>query len=134
MPVAAQGKRRARIDSEAAAVRFFAPGFHGMRREALRIAHLDRERRLLGLRLQYSDCCESIGFPLRIIIRDAMALGTAGLIVAHNHPSGDPAPSREDLAATRALVALARPLGIRVHDHLIFGGDQSRSLSAMGLL
>jgi DNA repair protein RadC len=125
---------RRRIESTAAAIDFFAPGFCGMRRESLRVAHLDRDRCLLGLRLHYSNSCDEVRFPLRTIIADALHLGSAGLLVAHNHPSGDPAPSQADLCATRALVALAKPLGIRVHDHLIFAGEDSRSLCAMGLL
>lgn len=127
-------KARRRIDSAEAAASFFAPGFRGMKRESLRVAHLDSARALIGLRLHYSDLCDELRFPLRTIIHDALQLGTAGLVVAHNHPSGDPTPSSADLCATRALVALARPLGIRVHDHLIFAGASSRSLRALELL
>lgn len=116
------------------AIAYFAPGLGAMRREALRVAHLDRERQVLGIRLHYSDHCETVDFPLRTIIADALALGTAALLIAHNHPSGDPSPSRADLVATRALVDLARPLGIRLHDHLIFAGDDCRSMRTMGLL
>ena len=127
-------KVRARIEGQQEAVAFFAPAFRGMKRESLRVAHLDRERRLIGVRLFYSNLCDSVAFPLRTIIHDALELGTAGLLVAHNHPSGDPTPSRDDLVATRALAALARPLGIKLHDHLIFAEGRSRSLYAMGLL
>ena len=113
---------------------FFAPGFRGMSRESLRVAHLATDRTLLGLRLHYSNLCDEVIFPLRIVIQDALQVGTSGLVIAHNHPSGNPAPSAADLAATRSLVAAARPLGIRLHDHLIFAGHESRSLFAMGLL
>lgn len=123
-----------RIETEEAAVAFFAPGFRGMRRESLRVAHLDRDRALIGLRLHYSDLCDAVSFPLRTIIHDALQLGTTGILIAHNHPSGDPAPSSDDLLATRMLVELARPLGIRVHDHLIFAGGRSSSLCALGML
>lgn len=123
-----------RIADEAAAVAFFTPAFHGMTRESLRVAHLDHDQTLIGLRLHYSDLCNEVAFPLRTIIHDALQLGTAGILIAHNHPSGDPAPSQDDLRATRALVRLARPLGIRIHDHLIFAGPRSTSLSAMGML
>ncbi|MET0271015.1 MAG: JAB domain-containing protein [Sphingomonas sp.] len=127
-------RTKRRIDTEEAAVAFFAPGFIGMRRESLRVAHLDHDRALIGLRLHYSDLCDTVSFPLRTIIHDALQLGSAGVLIAHNHPSGDPAPSSDDLLATRMLVGLARPLGIRVHDHLIFAGDRSSSLCAMGML
>lgn len=132
MPIVALARRL--IESHAAAVDFFAPGFSGMTRESLRVVHLDRERRVVGLRLHYSPMCDTVHFPLRTIIRDALRLDTAGIILAHNHPSGDPAPSDDDLVATRAIVALAKPLGIRVHDHLIFAGDRSSSFFALGML
>lgn len=122
------------IDGEAAAIALFAAAFAGRTEELLQVAHLDRDRHLLACRIYESDLCDSVAFPLRIMIGDALRLETDGLIVAHNHPSGDPTPSRTDLMATRALVALARPLGIRVHDHLIFAGAATRSLRAMGLL
>jgi len=105
-----------------------------MRREALRVAHLDRERRLIGVRLQYSDVVDALDFPLRTIIADALALGSHALLLAHNHPSGNATPSRADLDATRALADLARPLEIRLLDHLIFGDRDYRSLRALGLL
>ncbi len=132
--VAARAKLSRKIDSDVAAIAFFGPGFAGMRRESLRVAHLDGDRLLIGLRLDYSDRCDSIDFPVRKIIHDAIHLGTDGLIIAHNHPSGDPSPSRADLLATRSLVDLLRPLGVKLYDHLIFADGQSRSLRAMGLI
>jgi len=73
--------------------------------------------------------------PIRAIIEDAFRLGTVGLIVAHNHPSGNPNPSEADLAATKELAATAGSLGIQLHDHLIFGaGGDCRSFRALGLL
>lgn len=54
--------------------------------------------------------------------------------VVHNHPSGDPAPSRADIEMTQAIIAIARPLGIAVHDHLIVGKDGHASLKAMKLI
>jgi DNA repair protein RadC len=54
--------------------------------------------------------------------------------VVHNHPSGDPTPSRADIDMTRAIVEVARPLGIAVHDHLIVGKDGHASLKALKLM
>ena len=98
------------------------------------VAHLDAERRLIGIRLCYSADSSGIDFPLRTIVADALALGTSGLIIAHNHPSGDPSPSAADLAATRTLISVARPLGFRLHDHLVFAGRRCVSLREAGLL
>lgn len=52
----------------------------------------------------------------------------------HNHPSGDPSPSRQDIALTRDLIAAARPLGISVHDHVVIAGQGHASMKAMGLI
>ena len=134
MAVATIGRSRLRIASEQDAIAVFTPAFDGLAYESLHILHLDGDRGLIARRKFDSPRCDTVDFPLRAIIRDALTLDAAGLIIAHNHPSGDPAPSRADLVATRALVELVRPLGIRLHDHLIFAGAMSRSLHAMGLL
>jgi DNA repair protein RadC len=134
MAVAEIAAARLRIGSEEAAIALFAPVFDGLSREALYVALLDAERWLIARRVFHSAHDSTVDFPLRAIIRDALTLDAAGLVIAHNHPSGDPSPSRADLVATRALVDLTRPLGIRVHDHLIFAADSTRSFSAMGLL
>lgn len=52
----------------------------------------------------------------------------------HNHPSGDPEPSRQDIALTRELIAAAKPLGIAIHDHVVVGRDGQASLRALGLI
>jgi DNA repair protein RadC len=54
--------------------------------------------------------------------------------VVHNHPSGDPTPSRADIEMTKEIVAIARPLGIAVHDHIIVGKDGHASLKGMGMM
>jgi DNA repair protein RadC len=128
------GERRLRIDSEEAPIALFAPDFAGLGREVLHVANLDGDRGLIARRSFHSALCDAVDFPLRAIIHDALTLDAAGLVIAHNHPSGDPSPSRADLMATRALVDLARPLGIRLHDHLIFAAGGALSLCALGLL
>ena len=125
---------RPRFARSGDAMAFFAPGFARLARESLRVAHLDRERRLIGVRLCYSELCDAVEFPFRTIIADALALGGEGIVLAHNHPSGDPSPSAADLDVTRILADLARPLGIRLHDHLIFANGKWRSLRALGLM
>ena len=61
-----------------------------------------------------------------------MGRGAMGLIVAHNHPSGDPTPSSSDLRVTRMLADTARSLGICLHDHLVVAGDEVRSAMMLG--
>ena len=70
----------------------------------------------------------------REIIRRALQLNASAVILVHNHPSGDPTPSRADIDMTREIVALANPLGITVHDHLIVGRNGHASFRALGLL
>ena len=59
---------------------------------------------------------------------------SAALIVVHNHPSGDPAPSKADIAVTKDIVKAAQPLGLMVHDHLIIGRGHHTSLRDLGLI
>ena len=129
IPVAGQ-----RIADLAAAVALFAPTFANVAHEALRIAHLDREFRLLGLAIAPEAGPHGIDVSLRELIGEALARGARALIIAHNHPCGDPTPSRADRIATRRLVEVARPLEIRLVDHLIFAGDDMISFRALGLL
>jgi DNA repair protein RadC len=68
------------------------------------------------------------------VIRRALELGASALILVHNHPSGSPEPSRQDIAVTREIAEAAAKLGIALHDHIIIGGSDHRSFRAMGLL
>lgn len=70
----------------------------------------------------------------REVFRAAIAAGASGIIVAHNHPSGDPTPSPEDRAVTRRLVAAGELLDIPIHDHLIIAGERYLSFATAGLL
>lgn len=112
----------------------FLPGLAKALREMLWIAHLDGERRLIGLRFRYSPSARSVPFSVRAIVEDAIALGSRGLVMAHNHPSGDPRPSAADLEATRALARAAEPIDLRIHDHLVFAGANCVSLREAGYL
>ena len=70
----------------------------------------------------------------REIVRRALELHASGLILVHNHPSGDPAPSRDDIAMTKLIVDAGRPLGLSVHDHVVVGRTGHASFRALGLL
>ncbi|WP_167737613.1 JAB domain-containing protein [Sphingomonas parva] len=101
--------------------------------ETIAVLHLDSEGRMLG-RSEHPGDADAVDLPLRAIIAEALRLDASGMIVAHNHPSGDPTPSSEDVEATRILAETARRLDIRLVDHLIFGGDGCSSFRALGLL
>jgi DNA repair protein RadC len=110
------------------------PVFASASRERLAVLHLDGERRMLALDEAPVDKVDSVGLPVRAIIAKALDLGASGVVIAHNHPSGDPRPSQSDIAATRRLADTAAGVGIRLHDHLIFAGRSCRSFRQLGLL
>lgn len=130
----AQGRRVRIIDSLEAARALFAPALAHARDERLYVAHLDELQQLIGIRIRFAADHGAVEFPVRSIIADAIALGSTGIIVAHNHPSGDPTPSATDIDSTRSLVQVARPIGLTVRDHLVFGGGRMVSFRERGLL
>jgi len=124
-----------RLDGLAAARNFFAgcladtePG-----RETLWVAHLDNDARCLHFS-QHDGDETGATFPLRQIIADAAVHGSAGIVLAHNHPSGDATPSPSDRQATRRLATAAEALDCTVVDHLVFGGADCTSFRQLGLL
>jgi DNA repair protein RadC len=70
----------------------------------------------------------------REVVKRALELGAAAIIMVHNHPSGDPTPSEDDIAMTREVAAAAAKLGIALHDHVIIAGGEHSSFRALGLL
>ena len=103
------------------------------RRERLWVAHVDDQARCLHVSYHEGDETGT-DFPLKSIIRDAALHGSAGIVLAHNHPSGDPTPSEADRTATHRLASAARALDCTILDHLVFGGSECSSLRRMGLL
>jgi DNA repair protein RadC len=83
---------------------------------------------------EFSGGQSSLVLRYRSVVERVMANGAEGLLLVHNHPSGDPTPSRDDIASTAALLALCRPLSIRLHDHLVVGGNSLVSMRRAGLL
>ncbi len=113
---------------------YYAPGFEGKKKEIFRVALLDRQNGLLrDLRVSEGSLSAAIVHP-REVFRSAILEATAHLILVHNHPSGDPTPSKEDVHLTRQLVEGGRLLGLRVHDHVIIGDGRHVSLAQRGLL
>ena len=124
-----------RLDGLAAARRFFTGCLADSdpSRESLWVAHVDDQARCLHLSCHEGDEAGA-EFPLREIIRDAAHHGSTGLVLAHNHPSGDPTPSESDCRATRRLAAAAEALDCASLDHLVFAGEKCTSFRRMGLL
>jgi len=124
-----------RLSGLAAAREFFAGCLaeEDPRRETLWVAHVDEQARCLHLSCHPGDETET-AFPLREIIVDVASLGSAGIVLAHNHPSGDARPSDSDLRITRRLATAAEALDCAVLDHLVFGGGNCTSLRRLGYL
>lgn len=124
-----------KLDGLAAARNFFAGCLSDSdpMQESLWVAHLDDQARCLHISRHQGD--ESgASFPLKQIIGDAAAHGSAGIVLAHNHPSGDARPSDSDCRATRRLASAAEALDCTVLDHLVFAGLECTSFRKMGLL
>lgn len=102
-------------------------------REYLRLAHLDREGHPL-LIVEQPGGHDVLPIALGAIIRDACQCRAQRLIIAHNHPSGDPTPSTADRLATRRLAELLHTIDVELVDHLIFGRGRITSFRALGLI
>ncbi|QTC92829.1 RadC family protein [Brevundimonas goettingensis] len=103
-------------------------------REQFRALYLDRRNRLLGDELVADGTVDHAPVYPREVIRRALELSASALILVHNHPSGDPAPSQADIAMTRQIVEAAGVFGLQVHDHLVVGREGTASFRALGLL
>lgn len=101
--------------------------------ESLWVAHVDERLRCFHLSCHAGDDSGAL-LPVRTIIADAALHGSARIVLAHNHPSGDPRPSEADRHATRRLAMAAEALNCTVVDHLVFGGGEFTSFRKLGLL
>lgn len=102
--------------------------------ERVRVLHLNARNLLIRDEAMADGTIDQAPMYTREVIRRAMELGSASLILVHNHPSGSPQPSRADIDLTRTIANAAKPLGISVHDHIIIGSEGHSSLRAMGLM
>ncbi len=102
--------------------------------ERVRVLHLDSRNRLIRDELVSEGSIDQAAIYTREVIKRALALGSAAIILVHNHPSGDSTPSRQDIAITRDICAAGRTLGISVHDHIIIGRDGHTSFRSKGLI
>lgn len=103
-------------------------------REMLRILFLDKKNRLIKDEVQQVGTVDHTPVYPREVARRALELSATAIILVHNHPSGDPTPSRADIDMTRTIVDLMQPLGIVVHDHIIIGRDGHASLKGLQLI
>ncbi len=102
--------------------------------EEFRVLFLDRKNVLIADEVENRGTVDHTPVYPREIVKRALELSASSIILVHNHPSGDPTPSRADIAMTREVAAAARSLGIAVHDHLVIGRSGHASFKSLGLL
>jgi DNA repair protein RadC len=105
-----------------------------LKREVFRIALLDAQNGLLRDRVISEGTLSASLVHPREVFKPAILESAASVILIHNHPSGDPTPSREDVRLTRQLVECARLLDLRIHDHLVIGHGRFVSLAERGVV
>jgi DNA repair protein RadC len=103
-------------------------------REIFMAVFLDAKNRVLAAETLFTGTLTSSAVYPREVVREALEKRAAALIFAHNHPSGDPGPSAEDVSITRKLVHACRMMGITVHEHLIVGNDGYFSFADQGYI
>ncbi len=103
-------------------------------REQFRVLYLDKKNQLILDEIQNRGTVDHAPVYPREVVRRALELSASNLILVHNHPSGDPTPSRADIDMTRQIMQAGQTLNVEVHDHLIVGRDGVTSLKQLGLM
>ena len=126
--------RRPVIASWGALVAYVRVALAHRPREQFRALYLDNRNTLLRDELVADGTIDHAPVYPREVVRRALELSAAAFILVHNHPSGDPDPSRADIEMTRQIMEAARVFGLRVHDHIVVGRNGTASFKALGLI
>ena len=102
--------------------------------ERVRVLFLDAKNRLIRNEPMWEGSVDESAVHVREVMRRALDYHASAIIIVHNHPSGDPSPSQQDIRLTRELMEAGRHLRIAVHDHIIVGRQGHKSLRALGLI
>ena len=102
--------------------------------EEVRVLFLNAKNLLIANESLWTGSVDEASVHVREIIARAIALGATAIIIVHNHPSGDPSPSRQDIILTKELIEAGRHMKIAVHDHVIVGAQGRSSMRALGLI
>lgn len=103
-------------------------------REEFRVLYLDHRNNLMADEFLAEGTTNHAPVYPREVIRRALEVSASAMVLVHNHPSGDPTPSRADIEMTRKVVDAASCLGLQIHDHIIVGRDGTASFRALGLM
>ena len=127
-------QKRPVISSWSAVLAYVRVALQHEAREQFRVLFLDKKNQLIADQVMNHGTVDHAPVYPREVVRRALELSASAVILVHNHPSGDPTPSKADIDITRQVVEAARPLAIAVHDHLIVGRDGVASFKSLGLL
>jgi DNA repair protein RadC len=103
-------------------------------KEQFRILFLDKRNQLIADEVQQTGTVDHTPVYPREVIKRALELSATAILLVHNHPSGDPTPSQADIHMTKAIIDIAGPLGISVHDHIIVGKNGHASMKGLKLI
>jgi DNA repair protein RadC len=103
-------------------------------KEQFRILFLDKRNQIIADEVQQTGTVDHTPVYVREVVKRALELSATAIVPVHNHPSGDPTPSRADIEMTKQIVAAAKPLGVLVHDHIIVGKQGHASFRGLGLI
>jgi DNA repair protein RadC len=126
--------KRTVLGTSATVVDYCRAAMAFVEREEFRILFLDKRNVLIRDEVQGRGTVDHAPVYPREVIKRALELNATAIILVHNHPSGDPAPSTADVSMTQQIVALAKPMGIEVHDHLIVGRNGHASLRKLRMI
>ena len=103
-------------------------------KEQFRILFLDKRNQIIADEVQQKGTVDHTPVYVREVVKRALELSATAIVLVHNHPSGDPTPSRADIEMTKQIVSSAKSLGIVVHDHIIVGKQGHASFRGLGLI
>lgn len=122
------------IGSWSAMVSYVCAAMAHEQREQFRIIFLDKRNQVIGDEVQAEGTVDHTPVYVREVVRRSLEVGATAIILAHNHPSGDPTPSRADITMTKKIIDALDKIGILVHDHIIVGRDGHASLKQLELI
>jgi DNA repair protein RadC len=132
----ARGKVRARpvLSSGSEVLEYCRAAMAFAEKEHFRVLFLDKRNQLIADEVQQTGTVDHTPVYPREVVKRALELSATAVVLVHNHPSGDPTPSRADIEMTKSIIDVARPLGIEVHDHIIVGKEGHASLKGLKLI
>jgi DNA repair protein RadC len=127
-------KRRTVLSSWSSVLDYCRSAMAFGEREEFRILFLDKRNQLIADEVQQTGTVDHTPVYPREVVKRALELSATAIVLVHNHPSGDPTPSRADIQMTKQIAEIAKPLGVELHDHIIVGREGHASLKGLRLI